>query len=232
MNAWRIAAGRRPAKTITYGLVAAAVFVSCYAILPQTARPAGRAAVSIDSLVARDVGSLAARIQHDGRRGGSAAMTAVKVIKGCCGVRALEVYERARPGSFARYGVYYLQLVTKGASIQKMAISEFTTKRGYRFGEAYSETPYSIDIGPTQGHWSISVGHAYHPDEEYTTGKVMFHSQEADLTAAELQTLYGQALAVIKKAEDHLPVSDEEYLHPGLPCGVPEHQACEPGGRW
>ncbi len=159
-------------------------------------------------------------------------MTAVKVVKGCCGVRALEVYERARPGSFARYGVYYIQLVTKGASIQKLAIDEFTTKRGYRFGEAYGETPYSIDIGPTQGHWSISVGHAYHPDEEYTTDKVVLHSQEAELTASELQTLYDQALTVVKKAETHSPFSKEEYLHPGLPCGLPEHQACEPGGRW
>ena len=159
-------------------------------------------------------------------------MTAHKVVHGCCGVVALEVYERARSGSFARYGVYYLQLVTKGTTIQKLAISEFTTKRGYRFGEAYGETPYSIDLGPTQGHWSITVGHAYHPDDEYTTGKVVFHSQEAELTEPELQTLYDQALAVVKKAEDHAPVSEEAYLDAGLPCGLPEHQACEPGGRW
>jgi hypothetical protein len=182
--------------------------------------------------VAHDAQSLAMRIRHDARRGGSVSMTAVKVVKGCCGVRALEVYERARPGSFAHYGVTYLQLVTQGASIQKVAIHEFTTKRGYRFGEAYGETPYSIDIGPTQGHWSISVGHAYHPDEEYTTGKVVLHSQEAELTAAELQVLYAQALAVLTKAEHHAPVSEEAYLHPGLPCGLPENQACEPGGRW
>jgi hypothetical protein len=34
------------------------------------------------------------------------------------------------------------------------------------------------------------------------------------------------------KAEAHSPVSQEAYLHPGLPCGLPARQACEPGGRW
>jgi hypothetical protein len=161
-------------------------------------------------------------------------MTAVKVIKGCCGVRALEVYERARAGHFARYGAYNFELVTgRGGKIEKIAIHEFPTRRGYNFeGEVGSPT-YSIGIGPSQGRWEIGVSHAYHVDDHYTTGKVVFHDPSlAELTVAELQALYDQALAVVKKAGNHAPVSEEAYLDAGLPCGLPENQACEPGGRW
>lgn len=160
-------------------------------------------------------------------------MTGVKVQHGCCGVRALEVYERARSGSFARYGAYLLELVTgRDGRIEKVQLSEFPTHRGYHFsGEVGSDT-YNIDIGPSRGSWSISVGHAYHPDLIYTTGKVQLHEGVAQLTTAELQVLYEQAVAVLKKAEDHALVSEEAYLHPGLPCGLPEYQACEPGGKW
>ena len=169
--------------------------------------PSGRtASAAVAELVAHDASSLAGRIRSDARRGGSSSMTAVKVVKGCCGVRALEVYERAKAGSFARAGVYFLELVTQHGSIEKVAISEFTTKRGYKFGEAYDETPYSFDMGPSRGHWSIGVGHAGHPDLIYTTGKVRLHEGATQLTASELQVLYEQALGVLNKASDHAPL--------------------------
>jgi hypothetical protein len=185
------------------------------------------------TLAAHDAESLASRIQADARRGGPAAMTSVKVVKGCCGVRGLELYERARAGSFARYGAYYLEVVTgRGGKLEKVRIIEYPTHRGYNFtGEASSRT-YSFGIAPTMGQWSIVTGHAYHPDDRYTTAKVAYHYEEAQLTTAELQALYTQALTVLTKAEHHAPVSQETYLHPGLPCGLPENQACEPGGRW
>lgn len=197
--------------------------------------PSVRAGASsaVASLVAHDAEGLAARIRADAQRGDSAAMTSVKVVKGCCGVRVLAVYERARPGRFARYGAYNLELVIgRVGKIEKIEITEYTTHRDYHFKRETGSPTYSIDIGSAAEHWSIGIGHAYHPDDIYTTGKVAYHYEEAQLTAVELQTLFTQALAVLTKAERHAPVSKEAYRHPGLPCGLPEHQACEPGGRW
>lgn len=224
---------RRVAAAIASSILALVLWM---AIEPSPARSAGTAHAAsreVAELVAQDAGKLAGRIRADARRGGSPAMTTSKVVYGCCGVVALEVYERARAGSFARYGVYYMELVTQHGAIEKVSISELTTKRGYRFGEAYEETPYSIDMGPgSGGYWVIGLGHPSHPDSHWTTAKVQYHGNEAELTPAELQAIYSQAVGVLAKAEAHDPLSEAAYLHPGLPCGLPEHQACEPGGTW
>ena len=159
-------------------------------------------------------------------------MTAVKVTHLCCGGLGIVIDERSRPGSFAHYGVYDLELIaSRGGTIESVAIGEFTTHRGYHFVGEISEL-YGFSIAPGQGNWSVGVSHASHFDDRYTTGTVGLHYEEAELTAAELQVLYEQALAVLTKAENHAPVTEETYLHPGLPCGLPEHQACEPGGKW
>jgi hypothetical protein len=205
------------------------------------------ASAAVATLVAQDAGKLAGRIRSDAHRGGPSSLTAVKVVKGCCGVRALEVYERARPGSFARAGVYFLELVTQHGSIEKVAISELTTKRGYRFGEAYDETPYSVNMGPGRGSWSIGVGRAGHPDLIYTTGTVQPHEGTTQLTASELQVLYEQALGVLTKASDRAPLEPSStaaavdysaavpsvYLnvplaHPERPATIPNYELNEP----
>jgi hypothetical protein len=162
--------------------------------------------MNIKAGVAHDASILAAQIRSDARRGGSSSMTAVKVVKGCCGVVALEVYERARPGSLARSGVYFLELVTQHGVIEKVAISELTTKPGYTFGEAYDGTPYSIDMGPARGNWSIGVDDAGHPDLVYTTGTVQLHEGVTQLTTQELQVLYQHALSVLTRARNHAPL--------------------------
>lgn len=219
---------RRSLASTCAVLIALMIWVMAIAPMVQAGSPP-----EVIKLAAHDAQNLAARIQAAARRRGSTAMTSVKVITGCCGVRALEVFERARPGSVPRYGVYYLGLVTKpGGRIEKITLSEDTTKRGYRLGAATDGPEYSFGLGPGHGNWSIVVGHAHHHDDRYTTEKVAYHYEEAQLTAEGLQALYAQALAVLTKAERHAPVSEEVYLHPGLPCGLPEHQACEPGGRW
>ncbi len=164
-------------------------------------------------------------------------MTVVNVVHGCCGVVALEVDERSRPGKAARYGVYNLTLVTSPHGIDQIKVSESRTRGPYHLGGSVSVL-YSFEIAPggnarlNEGNWVVGIGHTFHADDHWTTGKVEDHVEEAEMTPAELQVLDGQALAVLGKAESHAAVSQEAYLRPGLPCGLPEQQACEPGGRW
>jgi len=216
--------------------LAAAVLISAAAgsssVGAQDARPDGLASDTVSGLVARDAAALAMATRHDAVHHGPRSKTVVKEVSGCCGVHALEVFERARASSLAHEGVYQFILVTKGLEIQQIRITEFTAHGWGHFPLENASQLYEFLVGPTRGSWRISIGHAYHSDIHYTTGKVPLHTEEANLTAAELGTLYGQARLVLTKAEHHLPVSTEAYLHPGLPCGLPGHQACEPGGRW
>jgi len=215
--------------------VAAAVLISAAAgsssVGAQDARPDGLASDTVAGLVARDAAALAMAMRHDAVHHGPRSKTVVNEVSGCCGVHAVEVFERAHSGRIA-HGVYQLILVTKGGRTQQLRITEFTAHGWGHLPLKNASQLYEFLVGPTRGSWRISIGHAYHSDIHYTTGKVAFHYEEAQLTPAELTVLYNQALSVLTKAEHHLPVSTEAYLHPGLPCGRPERQACEPGGRW
>lgn len=64
--------------------------------LSNDAVPSGRtASAAVAKLAAQDAGKLADWIRSEARRGGPSSMTAVKTLNGCCGIRALEVYEPA-----------------------------------------------------------------------------------------------------------------------------------------
>jgi hypothetical protein len=217
-----------------------AIVVLWSADTASPARSAGRSAHAasreVATLAAHDAAYLAGRIRAAASRPGS--QTIVKVLHGCCGVVALEVYERSRPGRTARFGVYGLSLVTSPHMIDQIKVFEDKTHGPYHLGEAIASELYSFELSPDgnarphEGNWGIGVSHPFHADDHWITGKVAYHYEEAELTAAELQVLDGQALSVLNKAESHTPVSQEAVLAPGLPCGLPENQACEPGGRW
>jgi hypothetical protein len=187
----------------------------------------------VSAQAARDARALAARIEADARRG-SPAWRYVERVSGCCGVRAIEVRERARVNASGQVGTYFLTLVRqRHPAIAKVSIVEGVTSRGaYRTRAPHYELLYAVGLAPERRYWTLVTSHAHHADDRYTTDQVAFHHEEAELTAGGLAVLYGQAVQVLTKAEHHLPVSDEEYLRPGLPCGLPTQPACEPGGRW
>lgn len=240
MTTQRAYGGKRRSTAQRLSLLAALAAVVLWVAgesQPARSAPSAHAASrEVAGLAAHDAAYLAGRIRAAASRRGS--QTIVKVLHGCCGVVALEVYERSRPGRTARFGVYGLTVVTSPHMIDQVKVFEDKTHGPYHLGEAIASQLYSFEIAPggnarlNEGNWTVGVSHPFHADAHWTTGKIEDHVEEAELTAAELQVLYGQALAVLNKAENHAPITTEAYLAPGLPCGLPEHQACEPGGRW
>jgi hypothetical protein len=215
----------------------------CFAVLTcgavaTVAQPAHLASAQVTSLAARDAANLAAIIRHDAHLSGSSAPSGTKIQTGCCGVRVLTVWYRSRLGPHARHGAYLFQLVSHRGVIDKIVLAEGSSHGAFQYPKsALTDELYSFAIvreGADSGrlHWGIVLKHPNRADDRYTTGTVAFHYEEAELTAASLAQLYQQALSVVRKGERREPVTTEPYLHPGLPCGLPQNQACEPGGPW
>lgn len=183
----------------------------------STASTAG-AASSVSAQAAHDAEALAERIEAAGRRG-SPAWRSVERVSGCCGVRSIEVRERARVNAHGQYGSYFLWLVRQPGlpeGVAKVSITEAVTKRlAYREHEPHYELLYDFALAPEHptGPWQIATTYPWEHNEGGTvtasTGGHDYH-----LTLAELGTLYGQALQVLAKAEQHKPVGQEAYLWP------------------
>jgi hypothetical protein len=183
---------------------------------------AGRAATeSVAAVQARDERVLAREIRSaaDWR---THTPSEVKTLTSRFGVHALEVLYRAKPGSLSRHGAYLLALVTGPHGIEKIVVAEFRSRRPYVLGTSAGQSTYELDWTPSDiGFTWLStgtIGYERHPTV----------SNKAILTRTRLEMFYTQALAVIRKAERHAPITKEEELHPGIPCGprAPGEPAC------
>jgi hypothetical protein len=191
-----------------WGTLVALALVLLLALGVDTAR-AHSASSAVGSLVAHDANVLVGRLRHDWQQG-STHWKIAKAPYGCC-----EVYDLARSGRYA-HGVYILQSQFDGSRVASLRLMEMVTQRGYRPGDAGSLLyRFSLQaIG--KGNWLIELEYFNHASIAYTTAIGPPHSQDGELTASELQTLYEQVLSVFSKAEHHAPVSEEPFLHPGL----------------
>lgn len=157
-------------------------------------------------VLAREIRSAADRKTHTPNE--------VKTLTSSFGVHALDVLYRALPGTLSQHGAYVLELITGPHGIEKVAVTEFRSRRRYVFDtNATGEDTYSLDWTPGDiGFTWLSTGTI-----SYTLHATA--SNQAIMTRARLETFYKQALMVVRKAEQHGPVTREEELHPGIPCG-------------
>jgi hypothetical protein len=106
---------------------------------------------------------------------------------------------------------------------KKIAVAEFRSRRRYVLDtNAAGEDTYALDWTPGD------IGFTW-----LSTGTISYAlhaaaSNQAILTRTRLEMFYTQALTVIRKAERHSPITREEELHPGIPCGprAPGEPAC------
>ncbi len=184
-------------------------------------------------MAARDTQTLASDTLRDYHRGSRGIVT--KLTKGCCGAQVINVYYLAKPGSYAKYGAYGLEAVfahgrLSPSTVVSMAIIEFPTYRRYTVGSTARTPTYQLTLSHgAEPDWFADLSFIGHSDLRYTTGEVALHEEATFLTPADLSVFYAQALHVLHKAEAHAPVTLEEYLHPGLPCGLEGDPACVSG---
>jgi hypothetical protein len=152
------------------------------------------------------------------------------------GGQVIQVMVRARPSAFARTGVYTLMLLTdrRGKVVLERVSENKAPQRHYHFGENGLEEIYSFSFDGSPNHqWSIGetyVTHSRYHLFDWATGRVSGRPPEPHLTLAELEVLWKQASAVLKKAVGRAPVSEEEVLHPGYICnpGTVLTESCMP----
>ena len=154
------------------------------------------------------------------------------------GGQVIQVMVRARPGAFAKVGVYTLMLLTdRRGKVQLERVSENKApQRHYHFGENGLEEMYSFSFDGSPNHqWSVGttyVAHGRYYSFDWATGRVSGRPPEPHLTLADLEVLWKQASAVLKKAVGRVSVSEEEVLHPGYTCNSssPLTNGCKPEG--
>jgi hypothetical protein len=176
------------------------------------------AASSVSEQAARDAATLAGRIEALARHGSPDWRSVIRV-NGCCGVRTVEVRARARMNSQGQYGSYFLLVVKQPGGIAKVSLLEGVTKRfAYREHEPHYDLLYQFALSAQHvpgrpGPWQLGTTY---PLENNVGGTVTASTggHGYHLTLAELGTLYGQALQVLAKAEQHKPVGQEAYLWP------------------
>jgi hypothetical protein len=140
------------------------------------------------------------------------------------GGQVIQVMVRARPGAFAKVGVYTLMLLTdrRGRVLLERVSENKAPQRHYHFGENGLEEIYSFSFDGSSNHqWSVGttyVAHSRYYSFDWATGRVSGRPPEPQLTLAELEVLWKQASAVLKKAIGSDSVSEEEVLHPGYVC--------------
>jgi hypothetical protein len=140
------------------------------------------------------------------------------------GGQVIQVFIRARPGAFAKVGVYTLMLLTdRRGRVQLERVAENKApQRHYHFGENGLEEIYSFSFNGSSNHqWSVGttyVAHSRYYSFDWATGRVSGRPPEPHLTLAELEALWKQASSVLKKAIGRAPASEEEVLHPGYIC--------------
>jgi hypothetical protein len=194
------------------GVGTAAAVLLCSAVAGATTTS------EAEQTMAQEAGVLAALIRTDARNAGSSPTTLVTHANDCCGVKVLTVSYLARPGHYAKYGEYGLELVTFGdGRIEKVTVSTYTTRHA-GFAKEYVESPYAFHIDPRGPNYT-SPGEAY----VVYNGNNFFraHSATCSETApAGVTMLYDQALAVARRAPSRAPLKEEVVLNPGAPCRV------------
>lgn len=227
-------AARRSGLVAALSLVAGLTALASMAAVGHGATAASNPEQAIARAAAQgDTEALASDMLRDYRRGGPDTIT--KLTKGCCGVRAINVYYLAKPGRYAKYGAYALVAVfadgrLSPSTITSIALIEYPTYRRYQAGSTARTPTYSLALARnSQADWSANLGFIGHSDLSYTTGQVALHEEATFLTPADLSLFYAQALHVLRKAESHAPVTPEEYLHPGLPCDLMDEPVCASG---
>jgi hypothetical protein len=214
-------------RRVRHGVIllrtATSVVVAFGCIGGSLAVAAGRTATeSVAAMQARDERVLAREIRSAADRR-THTPSEVKTVTSPFGVRALEVLYRAKPGSLSRHGAYLLWVVTGPHGLEKLVVTEFRSRRPYVFGMTAGESTYQLDWTPGNiGFTWLSTGTIGYEHHHSTA------SNQAILTRTRLEVFYTQALAVIRKAERHAPITKEEELHPGIPCGprAPGEPAC------
>jgi hypothetical protein len=154
------------------------------------------------------------------------------------GGQVIQVMVRARPGAFAKVGVYTLMLLTdRHGRVQLERVSENRVSNPhYHFGTGGLEENYFFSFDGSSNHqWSIGttyLAHSRYYSFDWATGRVSGRPPEPHLTLAELEVLWKQASAVLRKAVGRAPVSEEEVLHPGYICnpGTVLTESCKPEG--
>jgi hypothetical protein len=171
------------------------------------ARAAGSASLDANTLAAHDAAILAARIRKDARRASGSPSAEVHVETGCCGVRVLTVLYRARPTRGGKYGAYVVQLVTgRGGTFTSAALLELRTARGYRYGEPQTKLLYQFGLfRKAPPNWGITTYPAN--DTIAPSATPLPPGATKQLTPAELEAAFSQALAVLARAESRAPVS-------------------------
>lgn len=154
------------------------------------------------------------------------------------GGQVIQVLIRARPGAFARTGVYTLMLLTdRHGRVQLERVSENRVSNPhYHFGAGGLEENYIFSFDGSPNHqWSIATTYVVHNryySFDWATGRVSGRPVEPHLTLADLAMLWKQASAVLRKAIGRVSVSEEEVLHPGYVCNSssPLTNGCKPEG--
>jgi hypothetical protein len=175
---------------------------------PSSSGAAHSASLDANTLAAHDAAILAARIRKDARRASGSPSAEVHVETGCCGVRVLTVLYRARPTRGGKYGAYVVQLVTgRSGSFTSAALLELRTARGYRYGEPQTKLLYQFGLfRKAPPNWGITTYPAN--DTIAPSATPLPPGATKQLTPAELEAAFSQAIVVLRKAEDRAAVSN------------------------
>lgn len=202
------------------------VFAAVMGAMLWIVQPAYAAVEPVAGPATRDAEALAKAIRKSAHRSGGLTPSAVRWVHGE-GARWLEVAYSARPGSLSKGGGYVLQAGTNVLGNLQVSIAEYPTwKASHPWKLPTGMAAYKFVFDPAN---FLYLSYAAFPGTYvYTTRGIRFEEYgEAELTSAELEPLYKQAARVIQKAEHHSPLTKEQQLHPGLPCGLPNLQSCK-----
>lgn len=207
---WR---GSMPCWTAAFAALAA---TTLWLSVPATATEPG-----LLEATSKDAYSMASLIRGMRTRGADVKVERQSTTRGG---QVIQVWVRARPGAFAKVGVYTLMLLTDrhGKVVLERVSENRVHSRHYHFGENALENTYIFALNQSRNHqWGIEVSYVargrYHAFD-WATGRLSGRPPEPHLTLGDLEALWKQASAVLRKAVGQTPVSEEEVLHPGLTC--------------
>ena len=201
---------RRVALLVGVVTMAATLFASVDAL-----------AASVPTAVSHDASAMAATIRAHARPG---ANTHVENQAVAGGGHQLVVSVRAGSGgSFKNPGLYQMRLSTgRKGEITYVRIWEYTAPANYKWGQGGLGLLYGFAITPSGAQWRVQVAYPYRPHRyynefSYSTGRIAGSPREPALTLPILNSLYGEAAAVLANASRRAPVAEARYLDPGLP---------------
>lgn len=176
--------------------------------------------------MSRGARELTALVRADAREVAHARQSAGLISKRCCSTRVLHVYYRSRrPDGTAWSGAYELTLGASGRRLGSVEVAFFPVPRRWSYGSATQQLEgpsYSFLItapGRDRG-WSFTAsdgflgcgeGPAADPGVCEGSSQAVGFS-EAHGSVREFKRLLRQALAVARRAPQHLPISGENLF--------------------